>query len=1707
MNEGMKKVKIFILVLLMIASPFSMLTAGAAIDGSKHDFTFESELTPNGACSACHEWRTMTWARNLSEEEAYFNQTEDPNYVHDPTIKCYDCHSDTAADNDPNYTLFINTTLGRYIPQDVAFDANMKGNDLSYDSSPSDDETGYYESSTSGHYIKTNATGLTNIEPGDKLPCTDCHEPHETEPTNEVFIKGSSEYPLGGKVVSNLKASTNTRSGTGTGREICAVCHGYSDSGIAVRFVDVNPLYGSTDRIVQTPSTVSQHAENDSTPCTDCHSHSTPASYFVGISSHNTHLTAEFGPKISSCTGADGCHSEGNFSRFNDNLTLSATHACDNCHSPNGTYNGVTLAKASWEEGVYNGTDLKSGKEKWCASCHDEEPASSMGNGSGINAPNIVGMNLSGSWQSPVAIITNQTENVTDATNLLDGDVETGASVSGASQIVFDLGESTEVSHIRLYTSASSTVKWEVYGSNDLSNWTRILYGQDVIFAAPAWLTGEDEGWDESRVDRIIPVRYIKLYKRSPWPVGSGSQREFEYKADIRYGYYTTGHKIACTNCHNRSSAHIDGTSQTYNTTLDNYQAGFRLKYLEVENETVPSLEIPRVDCNWGDYPKTSNDFALCFSCHNRYNLLGDASGTGDYHKDPPQTNFRNNTTNAHLIHLQGRGYCGNNPDWDSDWNGTADSPQSCTACHNVHGSPAPAMTRHGELVSINDTLEKAPLLNLKYINADGELDHNLSDATQSIGGRTQFYGAGPGNVAKNKVCNMCHNDQITYYRTPVPPTVTCGNGSGTGGCHSPTAYSSSAAGSHDTHLTAPRGPNITSCTGADGCHKGNHTGLFNDGLPLSTTHSCDNCHSPNGTYDGVTMAKASWEDGVYNGSVLQIGKEEWCVGCHDTTPAIIGGVDAPDVGGDGTTYGYFTTGHGRSGKVLCSDCHNLTSRHIDGDSRTYAFDSGYYAPSQSGVAYAAGYRLKYVNGSVPLMIPANYGTTFSYNAQTMRDNAFRLCFGCHNASRILDNTPGNGIDSNFKASLPNPPRNYAYAWGSSADTNEHVAHIMNYVGPFADSDWNTSTNGPGGSDGRDTLTACFSCHNVHGAAGTQGSTNEVMIRDGSLAGRIGYGFSYVVEDTGSGGYPWVTSSGAKQSNSVGAIFRNNTANMCGGSMCHGNPTPPSGSSYDATGSSWGTYIEYYRPYSDVFGYWLTPSSIQCTNLSNASLLIDNSTSTANALDTGDEQYVVFDLGARYTVPSIRMYTDGSGNYTWDVYMGDNISDPACCNHSSWGTPVLENWTPSTSGWNEVNLTTPATARYIKLMRNDTGDDLAADSLYEFMFDPPTATLTFELHSYADMHIYDPEDRHLGMNYTTGEIENQIPGAVYDFGDVQTATLPKLAVGEYRVILKGTGTGGYELTVTGEDDDGVLTSETVAGNITAGEIHDATAAVNTTDITNITIALEDEPEPTINADGVDNVTLADLYPDIDEVDIDPLDPETIDTTGMPDIAIHTAYMVNASGDGEYTLRFEDVENAELITAVYKINEEGEWVKLPAVINGSRVEVTMEAGDPPVIFAYPAPETPTTDNTNTASTGGSGGGGGGGAGPKDSDGDGVPDRQEQLDGTDPLNPDTDHDGLNDFEERVAGTDPNNPDTDGDGTIDGEDPDPAIMNFTQKVKKTFSDISDTIFRSGSENAPVPSSESGAEEKTPGFGSFAWIVAVLAVGYLVRRRGGNG
>jgi hypothetical protein len=465
---------------------------------------------------------------------------------------------------------------------------------------------------------------------------------------------------------------------------------------------------------------------------------------------------------------------------------------CAPCHSPDGAFDGLNdpdigayqpanLATSSGEESkIYDSEGhLRPGKENWCLGCHDD--GHSVIND--VAAPNIAGKVLASEWTSESEAawrISDATGTYLDfqgAPNLVDNNVETGNVDDGGYELIFDLGNYKEISHIRLYTSGGYKSRWEVYGckSNFTDDCERILYGRTVKFADVSWEIGEQEGWNEYRLDKFDPIRFVKMVKLEPSALPVNSITEFQYKGDLQYGYLVNGHKMACDYCHDTASLHVDSIARTYSAALNNYTAGYRLANIDLGEEVVPALEVPRVGKNNMDTPRTSNDFALCFTCHDKYNLLGDGYGTGDFYKSPLQTFFRNddvvdengNVANSHFNHLQGRGGNGNSADWDSDWDGTPDSPQSCTACHNVHGSPNPTMTRHGELVSTPGTSDKVPMFNFQYKNSEGVVDPDLQDATASSGGESQFFTAGPGNPDKNHTCKMCHGDRKSYNRIP----------------------------------------------------------------------------------------------------------------------------------------------------------------------------------------------------------------------------------------------------------------------------------------------------------------------------------------------------------------------------------------------------------------------------------------------------------------------------------------------------------------------------------------------------------------------------------------------------------------------------------------------------------------------------------------------------------------------------------------------------------------------------------------------------------------------------------------------------------------------------------------------------------------------------------------------------------------------------
>jgi len=65
----------------------------------------------------------------------------------------------------------------------------------------------------------------------------------------------------------------------------------------------------------------------------------------------------------------------------------------------------------------------------------------------------------------------------------------------------------------------------------------------------------------------------------------------------------------------------------------------------------------------------------------------------------------------------------------------------------------------------------------------------------------------------------------------------------------------------------------------------------------------------------------------------------------------------------------------------------------------------------------------------------------------------------------------------------------------------------------------------------------------------------------------------------------------------------------------------------------------------------------------------------------------------------------------------------------------------------------------------------------------------------ADLHIYDAEGRHVGLNYQTGEYENEIPGAQHvKIGEADYIFVPD-SPGNYRIETMGKDAGTYSLDV------------------------------------------------------------------------------------------------------------------------------------------------------------------------------------------------------------------------------------------------------------------------------------------------------------------------
>jgi hypothetical protein len=567
---------------------------------------------------------------------------------------------------------------------------------------------------------------------GNPIGCMVCHGGHEYDPggaPNYFMLKKQVTLvtPKSG-IEETVSLDYTTYPTPANWGGVCQQCHNLP-AGHAAESTCGN-CHSHSDGFV--------HGGGAGTGCESCHGHDAGYEYEAGqfsqgkgtVKSHSTHTENDSddlkGPNIA----CSDCHNTSSYPNFADGATtLAATTVCDNCHSQAGAYGGAAMAKASWDAGIYetDATTFQPGNEQWCASCHDDAPAYS--NGTDPIVIDNPAATFVGSWSTYSSDpeiwwfygddFRYKDAGTGSSTATWAPDIPQAGTYSVYAWWTANANRASNAPYTINYDGGSETV--EVNQKVNGGQWN---YLGTYTFAAGT--SGNVVLSDDA--DGRLHADAIKFERGS----GPGTYAPNVTGDNTTYGFYVTGHKVSCTNCHDPSKGHIDGEHRTYeidesddNAVVSPYCDSYRLRYIDGE----PSMTVPRIAspnlalAQW-------RDFALCFDCHNRYEVIGEA------YNDVSHTNLwdeDDTPNNSHWYHL------GMNDTSDSDFDGTVDSGDTCIACHNVHGSPTGPMIRHGELISNPETMNKVPSLNFFYLK-EGDGSATATFTPTLAGGTYDVY-------------------------------------------------------------------------------------------------------------------------------------------------------------------------------------------------------------------------------------------------------------------------------------------------------------------------------------------------------------------------------------------------------------------------------------------------------------------------------------------------------------------------------------------------------------------------------------------------------------------------------------------------------------------------------------------------------------------------------------------------------------------------------------------------------------------------------------------------------------------------------------------------------------------------------------------------------------------------------------------------------
>ncbi|MDY6951897.1 MAG: Ig-like domain-containing protein [Thermodesulfobacteriota bacterium] len=339
--------------------------------------TLHGQKGPGYTCTVCHDSTSSHISGALGDAARLETADDGLDYTIDSSEVCLDCHK---ADQSENGSLGYDATA----------EASVHSGGV----------TGNYDTSSASAFPAYGDSADYGANPG--YQCQECHEVHGTEKVAMVLVTldgnvGGTSNPVSVAGFESTDTDLTDLDPSATVDDgVCDVCHTSLGSAHPDTNHAGNHNQGNTGNSCMGPachSHAASFAHGRGEGCEECHGHDAGYGGATGgkgtYMSHSTHTENDsddlMGPDI---TCAD-CHDTNAYPSFNDGQDLANTTICDDCHSQGGSYDGLAMAKGNWEDAVYeaDGTTLQSGKDLWCATCHDEEPAEIYD----VSAPMVIG--------------------------------------------------------------------------------------------------------------------------------------------------------------------------------------------------------------------------------------------------------------------------------------------------------------------------------------------------------------------------------------------------------------------------------------------------------------------------------------------------------------------------------------------------------------------------------------------------------------------------------------------------------------------------------------------------------------------------------------------------------------------------------------------------------------------------------------------------------------------------------------------------------------------------------------------------------------------------------------------------------------------------------------------------------------------------------------------------------------------------------------------------------------------------------------------------------------------------------------------------------------------------------------------------------------------------------------------------------------------